>query len=234
MKLKCPDCDTGIDGRQIDVASNEAICPGCGARYAISQLIGVDGDVARAIREEESVPATFDIRCPPPGVTYENHGHGWCICASVRSWFSWMMIPAFLFINGINLIVVGGSQVIEGKFNPIMMLVGVPGFLIGIGVGLFTLIALCGKVIVLSDERDEDAGSVRLGVGPLGMTKRFRWSEVHSVSETESGGESNGRPVMQITLLRDEEDIHFGTLLPDHRRRYVIHALQQLTAKEPK
>lgn len=232
MKLRCHACDIEIRGRQIDVRSNEATCPQCGASYAISQLIGADAYLKGTDPHAVRVPERFDIMCPPPGVTYQNRGRGWCIEASIRSRGSWFLVPVFLFWNGIAMGLVVGKQVLEGEFDLSITLFGIPFFLIGITIGLFMLLALLGNVTVVSDERDEDEGSVRLGVGPIGMTKRFRWSDIQGVIETDSGGEMNGQPVMQITLERPEGDVHFGTLLPDHRRRYVMHALQQLTAKQ--
>ena len=67
--------------------------------------------------------------------------------------------------------------------------------------GSLAVLTVIGRTVVRSDEMDHDAGSVFLGVGPVGFTSRFRWSEVIGIEETLSSN-NKGKPSKQITLKR--------------------------------
>jgi len=72
-----------------------------------------------------------------------------------------------------------GSQIAKGTFDPTSSLAGIP-FLLGSLVLLWmTLMAVCGKVVVRASG---DEGSVFVGVGRFGWTRRFRGSEIRTAA----------------------------------------------------
>lgn len=223
MKLKCPNCDLPLPARQMNVAADVAVCRECDEAFNISTLLGTEPGTIRNAGWVTDVPDSFDIQQVPPGVRYENYGMGWRIAATTRSAAAFFLVPFMCVWSGFSLGGIYGTQIVNGKFELMQSLFGIP-FLLGTLIfGSFALLSVVGRTVIRSDEMDHDAGSIFLGIGPFGWTSRFRWSEVLRVEEGSSGNNAK-----QLTLVRDKGDIHFGSMLSEQRRRYVLHALRQL------
>ncbi|MBA2117175.1 hypothetical protein [Bremerella alba] len=230
MKLKCPNCDIYLSTRQMNVDNDLAICHDCNEAYKISTLLEPQPEVqvyqnAGWISDESD---SFNIDDPPSGTTYENYGMGWRIAATTRSASAFFLIPFIGAWSGFSMWGLYGTQIQEGEFDLFRTLFGIPFVLGTLLFGSLAVLSVIGRMVVKTDEMDHDAGSVFLGVGPIGSTTRFRWSEVRQIDESLSSGKNRSR---RITLYRDNGDIHFGSMLSNKRRRYVIQALRQLAGK---
>ncbi len=230
MKLKCPNCDVYLSTRQMNVDNDLAICHDCNEAFRISKLLDpkpepqVYENAGWVSNEYDS----FRINEPPAGVSYENYGMGWRIASTTRSGLAFFLVPFMCIWSGFSLGGIYGSQIAEGEFDPLRSLFGIPFVLGTLLFGSMAVMSVIGRVVIKNDELDHDAGSVFMGVGPIGWTRRFRWSEVRRIDETLSTGKNRSK---RITLTRDEGDIHFGSMLSDKRRRYIIHAMRQLAGK---
>lgn len=211
----------------MNVAANIAVCQRCDEAFVISDLLGTRADVIRDAGIPIGVPDSFDINQPPSGVSYDNHGMGWRISSTTRSAAAFFLVPFMIVWSGGSLGGIYGSQLYEGEFDVERSLIGIPFFLGTLLFGSFALLTVIGRTVIKKDEMDHDAGSIFLGIGPVGWTSRFRWSEVRGIDETYASGR-RGNQSKQITLRIDKGDIQFGSMLSEKRRRYVLHALKQL------
>jgi len=230
LKLKCPNCDLYLSTRQMNVDNDLAICHDCNEAFKISALLEPqpEPEVYRNAGWVSEPHESFRIDDPPSGVSYENYGMGWRIAATTRSASAFFLVPFMCVWSGFSLGGIYGSQIAEGKFDLFRSLFGIPFILGTLLFGSFAVLSVIGQAVIRTDEMDHDAGSIFLGVGPIGWTSRFRWSEVRRIEETMTSGKNRSK---QITLYRDEGDIHFGSMLTDRRRGYVLHALRQLAGR---
>jgi len=227
LKLKCPNCDITLSTRQMNVDNDLAICHDCNEAFKISTLLTPrpEPEVYENAGWIGDDSHTFNINDPPGGVSYENYGMGWRIAATTRSAAAFFLVPFMGVWSGFSLWGIYGTQIQEGEFDLLRSLFGIPFVLGTLLFGSIALLSVIGRTVIKSDEMDHDAGSIFTGIGPLGTTKRFRWSEVRLVDETLSSGKNRSK---RITLYRDNGDIHFGGMFSDKRRKYVIRALRQL------
>ncbi len=112
-----------------------------------------------------------------------------------------------------------GSQVAKGQFELFNPLFGLP-FLIG----TFVLIGLCAMSIAgrLVVTKLGDEFLVFQGVGNIGWTRKFAWSEFTTARE-----ERYGRGQMVI-VMEGGSDVKFGTLLSGKRRRFVLGIIRRM------
>ncbi|GAA4433828.1 hypothetical protein [Bremerella cremea] len=240
MKLRCPNCEIYLPARQMNVEKDIVICHDCNEAFSISNLLGVTKTPAAPIgngwQSETGYSTTavsnfpFDINMPPRGVAYDNSGMGWRIAATTRNWMALFLIPFMCVWSGFSLGGIYGSQIVEGEFNPFLSLFGIPFLLGTLVMGWMALMSLFGQVVVRADEMDRDGGIVFQGIWPLGRTRRFRWSDVQNIDETQSFTRKGGATT-HIRLMRSEGDIKFGGMLSEERRRYIMQALLQLTGR---
>jgi hypothetical protein len=87
------------------------------------------------------------------------------------------------------------------------------------------LVSVFGEIRIV---KDGDAGEIFTGIGKLGRTHRFRWSEFQGSSEMESQFDANGRTARTryIVLAGPSRRYKFAWLLPDDRRDFVAAALR--------
>ncbi len=224
MKLICPNCDTQLLFNRMNIDANEATCSHCGQRTSISDLLVDEQPSGQTV----IVPDSFDINQPPSGVSYQRDGMGWRITATTRHGTGYFLmvfaVVTLIFACG----VIYGPQLAAGKFDLKESLLGILFIVISLVIMAVGLLLIFGRTVVETDEREPDVGRLFVGLGPFGWARQVQWSEVTRIEETDSGGTVNDQPVRQITLYRSEGDVHFGALLKDPRRRYVLHALQQL------
>lgn len=117
-----------------------------------------------------------------------------------------------------------GSQIAKGKFDLTQSLFGIPFLLGTVVLTSLCLMTTLGKVVVRGLN---DQGSIFVGVGAIGWTRRFRWSEIQSIRESMSKWQQNGRN-MPLIELNGPQPIRFGTQLTDARREFIIAALKQV------
>lgn len=214
----------------MNVDNDLAICHDCNEAFKISALLSPQPE-PQVYENAGWVSEDFDsfrIDNPPGGISYENYGMGWRLASTTRSGIAFFLVPFMIVWSGFSLGGIYGSQLFEGKFDPIRSLFGIPFVLGTLLFGSFAVMSVIGRMVIKTDEMNHDNGSIFMGVGPIGWTRRFRWSEVRRIEETISSGKNRSK---QITLMRDQGDINFGGMLSDKRRRYLIFALRQLAVK---
>lgn len=211
----------------MNVDNDLAICHECNEAFKISRLLEPQPEPqvyenAGWIGDDDG---SFSINDPPGGVSYDNYGMGWRIAATTRNAAAFFLVPFMCVWSGFSLGGIYGSQIAEGKFDPIRSLFGIPFVLGTLLFGSFAVLSVIGRTVIRSDDMDHNAASIFTGVGPIGWTRRFRWSDVRRIDETISSGKNRSK---RITLYCDNGDIHFGGMLSEKRRRYVLLALRQL------
>jgi hypothetical protein len=117
-----------------------------------------------------------------------------------------------------------GTQIYHGKFNLFQSLFGIPFLLGTVLFGSIALMTLCGKVVV-AVSRDE--GRVFTGVGPVGWTRKFKWSGVKSVGADLTKYQRNGQS-MPLIALQGDQPLRFASGLNEARQRFMLRALKQL------
>jgi hypothetical protein len=215
VKVICPQCQREIPLDDVNVAKDVALCRACVQTFSFSEL------------SQETLGPEVDFTRPPRGVWVRQLGGGFEVGSTTRSAIAFFLVPFTLFWSGGALGGIYGSQIFKGQFDPKLSLFGLP-FLIG---SLFlvpiALISAFGKLVVRGEG---DQGSVFLGVGPVGWTRRFRWSEIKRVHRSMSAWTQNNRRVPLIELEREQKPVRFGTQLSEKRRDFMLAALKRLHA----
>ena len=122
-----------------------------------------------------------------------------------------------------------GSQVISDHFDPKMSIFGLP-FLIG---SIF-LVSLCALTVAgkCSIVRSGDRLSVFTGVGGLGWTRNYSWSDFSAIREDSSVNWSRrswfwGSGAKSI-VMEGKRRLSFGSMWSDNRRYFVLSAMREM------
>ncbi len=213
MSSICPACKSSIPIDDINVSTDIALCRTCGKTFSFSEFV------------RGSTTGGPDLSSPPRGAWFEQFSQGFRVGASARSWMAVFLVPFTCVWAGFALSSIYGKQIKSGHLDPFASLFGLP-FLIGscflIGMCAMTL---AGKVEI---SQIEDRLTIFIGVGLLGWSRRFLWSDFTSVREDSrlSGFNFNGRG--SIIVLEGKRRVAFGTMLSEERRYFVVSALQKM------
>jgi hypothetical protein len=198
---------------------------------------------------EESAPGgRLDLRDPPPGISQMQDTLGTVIIASHRSWgMALGLLAMTLFWNGIVSVFVAVALsgtlhhlgVIPPDWFPAPKMDGkimgrgeliflwlflTPFIAIGTGMVLAFLSTLVGRTEV---RIRRDQGSVFVGIGRLGWSRRFVPSEVKRVILVEHAArDSRGQFEIHIEHANGKR-LKFGSLLKEERQVFLIAALKQ-------
>ncbi len=213
MNITCPSCRSTISMDDVNVSTDLALCRSCGKTFSFSEIVGGVGT---------AVP---DLSAPPRGAWFEESANGFRAGASTRSWMALFIVPFTCVWSGGSLGGIYGTQIRSGHFDPGSSLFGLPFLL-----GSFWLLGMCamnvaGKVEVV---RSEDRVSVFIGVGQLGWTRSFLWSDFSSVREDGSRGRFNWNRQAQAIVLEGKRRVAFGSMLSEERRYFVLSALRKV------
>lgn len=210
MKITCPKCGKAVPPDQINVSKDIAYCPPCGWAFSVSE--SVDSDPM------DSLPIE-----PPSGAWVREEPEGTVVGASTRSPIAFFLIPFMCVWSGGSLGGIYGTQIVQGKFIPFLSLFGIP-FLIGtVVLGTLAIMAAAGKIEVTVG-RDS---KVFVGVGNLGWTRSFDWSEIQSILSREVHGR-NGTSYRVV--LNGPKPIQIPSGLNLERQRFVAATLRRLLA----
>ncbi len=219
MSTLCPSCKSTIGVEDINVSTDLALCRACGKTFRFSEI--VDGS-------QRTGP---DLASPPSGAWFEQLPGGFTIGATTRSWMAAFLIPFTCAWSGISMFGIYGSQFISGHLNFAASLFGLP-FLIG------TCFLLCGCALTVAGKtvitRNADRLSVFNGVGWLGLTRNYAWSDFRTAREDFATGSYNfsaggrGRTI----ALEGKRRITFGSMLTNDRRYFVLCALRSMLGSE--
>jgi hypothetical protein len=215
MKIICPRCRAAVSAANVDVATDLGVCAACAKLFSIAALVAHRGTL------EE-----FDFTRHPAGAWFEETASGWRIGASARSAIAFFHVPFLVIWSGCSLGFLYGSQLIEGKFDWEFTLFGLP-FLYGtVWLAADALMSLGGKIVVTVEH---DKGSVFKGIGSVGRTRRFVWSEVSGVEVRDAGFINSAR--LHAISLAGPSRVDFGSILTTARRQFLLDGLRQLLAE---
>jgi hypothetical protein len=212
MKITCPECHTEIPLDDVNVSTDIALCRKCGETFSFSEL------------NEDGAMVDVNLSPPPSGTWSHSQGNGFEVGATTRSALAFLLVPFTMIWSGISLGGIYGSQIAHGKFVLTQSLFGLPfpvGSLVLIPI---TLMSIFGKVVVRGSG---DEGSVFMGLGPAGWTRRFRWSEIKKVHLSETRWQQNGRNLPLLEFAGDNKSLRFGSQLSENRRNFMLAALRQ-------
>jgi hypothetical protein len=215
----CLRCRNRLPSADINVSVDTALCRRCGASFRFSELVQPYG------------ATVFDVSNPPLGASFNTTAGGFITGATTRSSQAWFLVPFMLVWSGFSLGGLYGSQFQAGRFDLGQSLFGIPFVLGTMLFGSQAIMTACGRIAVA---RSGDEGTVFEGVGPFGWTRRFRWSDLESVTEGEASYGPRGGPNYRVITLsfrsRERPSLQFGTLLSEERRWFLISALSSQIA----
>ena len=214
MKLYCPRCGTEFPAADINVAGDIAYCRQCAEAYAISQLLG------NAPPAPEPLPdPTTSI---PKGCWYRETMDGWIAGATTRSPMAFFIIPFMCVWSGGSLGSIYGSQIIQGKFNPLISLFGIPFLLGSIVLGSLAVMCVAGKVELTASGDDL---IVFTGVGTIGWKKK---ATITSASKVFSQGINIHYPGSNNAhiIVEGPTNIRFGSGLSFARQMFLVQLLR--------
>ena len=196
------------------MATDLAFCPQCNDGFKVSE--SVDHDTVNA----------DVLRNPPKGAWFRKEMDKVVIGASTRSPIAFFLVPFMCVWSGGSLGGIYGSQIAKGEFNLTMSLFGIPFLLGSIIFWTLALMSVCGKVEISIGK----TGSVFVGIGAVGWTRRFDWSSVQTIREAPSPMQYPGGYYGGI-ILEGQQRLKFGTNLNEKRRYFVLGALKYLKAE---
>lgn len=215
MKITCPKCKLVIPASRLNVGTDLAVCENCDEAFAISSLVA-----------SGQVPDDFNINNPPRGAWFEDTGNGWRLGASTRSPIAFFLVPFMCVWSGFSLGGIYGSQIVNGEFNILLSLFGIPFLLGTLMIGSIALMSVFGKVEI---SIQDDAGRVFAGIGSIGWTRRFDWALISAIEEDFPSYHQTGNTGMVIALV-GQTRLKFGGMMSDSRRYYLLQSLRKLLA----
>lgn len=215
MKIQCPGCKEVVPGDQVNMGTDLAFCPQCNNGFKISET--VDQEI---INEEV-------LRDPPKGTWYRKERNGVVLGASTRSAAAFFLVPFMLVWSGGSLGGIYGSQILSGKFDLLTSLFGIPFLLGSILLWALALMAIWGRVVVTIGRES----SVFVGIGPVGWSRSFNWSNVKTIREDISfSGRNNSRQT--AIVMEGDKRLRFGSGLNEARRYFLLSSLKYLKSQE--
>ena len=154
----------------------------------------------------------------------EQGARGFSLGASTRAPFAFAYVPFVCVFSVVTLGWIYGTQIASGEFHLGRSLSGIPLVLVCIVFWTIALMAVCGKVVVTVNENE---GTVFVGIGPLGWTRSFDWSNVTVIRQEGSCSHYLGADNGGI-LLEGTTRLQFGTNLTEKRRYFMLNALTYL------
>jgi len=215
-KMKCPKCNAEIHTKNINIYTDIAQCITCGHVFRISESI------------ENSIDGEFNENDTPEGTWIKKDFNSIIIGASTQSPIAFFLVPFMLVWSGGSIGVIYGTQIINGKFDLVESLIGIP-FLIGaIIFWTFTFMAIWGKVELSLNRK---GGRIFTGVGNFGLTKRFLWSEVNTINERSANMRYPGSQGRNL-VFEGNKRISFGLGVREERRYYLFRAIKSIMKKK--
>jgi hypothetical protein len=207
MDIKCPSCRSTIPIDDINVSTDLALCRTCGRTFRFSEI--VDQDMGRGV----------DLASPPPGTWYEQLPDGFTVGATTQSWIALFLIPFTCVWSGGSMYGIYGTQIRSGHFSLFPSLFGVPFFLGTCGLVTMCLMLSAGKVSIT---KSADRLYIFAGVGWLGITRNYAWSDFRSVREGFGGNSYNFNRQQRTLALEGKRRITVGSMWSENRRYFVL------------
>jgi hypothetical protein len=217
VNLNCPKCGGALPAADVNVTTDVAVCRRCDGIFKLSELVS------------HEAASHADLGPPPPGAWCFEDAHGFRIGATTRSPIAFYLVPFMIVWSGFSLGGIYGHQIVQGKFQPGISLFGIPFIIGSVVFWSLALMAIAGKC-ELTVRGDEAA--LFIGLGSLGWTRRFHWSEISTVSEAPMTKRYPGNRGAALSL-EGRSRLIFGSNLSDARRYYLLNALRRRLKRAP-
>ncbi len=211
--MTCPSCRSAIALDDVNVSTDLALCRTCAKSFRYSEVVG-----------DSSQSVSLDA--PPAGAWFEQLPDGFRVGATTRSWQALFLIPFTCAWSGMSMYGIYWRQIASHRFDPTGSLLGFPFFL-----GTCVLVSLCalnvaGKVTVT---RHADRLSIFIGVGWLGWTRNYSWSDFRSIREDLAGSAwNNWNRQGRVIILEGARRATFGSVWSEDRRYFVLSAIRAM------
>jgi hypothetical protein len=210
--MKCTNCGAEVPASQINIKTDLAHCKACNTVFKISE----------ATIQQDSL---FDVKNNPKGTWYKRvSSQELKLGASTKSPWALFLVPFMLVWSGGSLGGIYGTQITSGEFDPFLSLFGIPFLLGTIIFGSIAAMMVAGKVEITMDKQ---GGKIFTGLGSIGITKRFQWSDISQIQEIGNTGIGQRGRGMKISL-EGSKRLTFGMFLREARRFYIVNALRQV------
>lgn len=208
--MKCPKCNAAILRENMNIQTDIAQCIHCDYIFKISETLVNEGE-------------DFNINDAPSGTWFTKDTDTITIGATTRSPVAFFLVPFMIVWSGFSLGGIYGTQIIKGEFDPVSSLFGVP-FLIGSVIfWSLALMAIWGKVELVLDK---NGGRIFTGLGKIGWTQNFLWTDIKTIKEGQSNLNYPGSTGGKI-ILEGKRRISFGLGVKESRRYYMLKVLQK-------
>lgn len=210
MPVLCPACRAEIEARNPNVAADMVFCPRCGTEIRPGLVVGL--------------PArSFVFGVPPHGAWVSDTQGEILVGAKANRGTALAVVPIACVWTGIWAAFVA-ERTIQRTFGSDAILEGI-GLLVAIVLWGVASVTMAGRVEVrVSGEH----GSIFAGVGHLGWTRRFEACRVRHIGLRASRVQLAGQPLHAICMVTDSGVLHFGRLLCDARRQFLVAALSSV------
>lgn len=204
---RCPYCGAGIPIQDVNVATDLALCRKCGNTTPFSAVTGA-----------AQIPTAVPVEPPRWVKVHEGFGGEKTIVFRRPSLMLLFFVPFTLFWSGLSMLGIYIYPLSKGTLDWEMGLFGLP-FLIGT-VALLTLIAYLafGKCTVTLQGGN---GTVFVGVGSLGWTRKFTYGEDTVVLMRLTTVSVNDVRQTGIVVKTGDEELVFGTILTDDAKTFI-------------
>ena len=210
---RCTHCGAAIDLADTNVATDIALCRACGKSMPFSSIA------------EESELAGVDLSSPPKGVRVDsNLIRGIDITYRKLSPVLFFLIPFTALWSGISLAGIYGQQIVKGKFDPQLSLIGLP-FLVGTAVLLSVIAFLFFGLRRITVGRG--ICEVFMGIGPAGWRRTIPLAPDTTVLLQASSVSVNNVRQRDIVITTGERKIKFGATMPEDVRIFIAAVLQK-------
>lgn len=214
---QCQFCRASIALADVNVANDIALCRACGKTMPFSEITPIPG--------AENV----DLSRPPKGVRIEESPiHGKTIIYRKIPLVVIFLIPFAAVWSGFSMFGIYGSQIKEGRFDPVASLFGLPFFIGTVFLVSFILFCLFGRWRI---GYSGGVLSAAMEVGPIGWTRRLVCDKSARVSVRPAKWQKNNVPQSLIQVECQGSTLKFGTPIPDEAKDFIAEAVRR-TIKE--
>ncbi len=220
--LICPQCAAPIEPADVNVATDVAFCRGCSKAFSLSGAVADHTMASLGLARPKRGP--IDINNPPKGAWFHDLGSEFRFGASTRSCIAIFLVPFMLVWSGASIGGIYGSQIVNGKFDPLLSLFGIPFLLGSIFFWGVAIMSIWGRIEVTI--RGDD-GELFTGVGPIGRRRKFKCSDISFVGEQLQHTQKNS---YYEVVLSGATRIKFGSMLNEERRHFITEVLRTMVA----
>lgn len=218
----CPECAAPIEPADVNVATDVAFCRNCSKAFSLSSTVAQHTLGSIGLSRPPRGP--IDVNNPPKGAWFHDLGSEFRFGATTRSCIAFFLVPFMLVWSGGSIGGIYGSQIVNGKFDLVLSLFGIPFVLGSIFFWGIAIMSIWGRIEITI--RGDD-GELFTGVGSIGRRKKFKCSDISFVREELKQTQKNS---YREIVLEGATRINFGSMLNDERRYFIMEVMRTMVA----